>query len=302
MDSVIITGAGGFIGSAVVKAVAESGRHVIAVVRFQGKYPKLSSVEYLEGDLIQDSIWKDLKASQPTALLHLAAIIPNSFVGDSAQSAAEQNRCMDDKAIAFCEEIGARLIYASGASVYGLSYSGIRRENDKCDPIGPYLVEKYRTEKKIMNSSEIKNPCCLRINAPYGPNQRARTVICIFVENALRNQILYYYGSGARTQDFTYVDDIGNAFLLALNSNAQGVFNISGGQPISMRNLSLLVTKLIPNCTSEVKASDKKDPQESFRANYDISLANNRLFWNPKIGLKEGITNYIKFLKEQICE
>jgi nucleoside-diphosphate-sugar epimerase len=301
MDSVIIAGAGGFIGSAVVKAVAESGRHVIAVVRFQGKYPKLSSVEYLEGNLIQDSIWKDLKASQPTALLHLAAVIPNSFVGDSAQSTAEQNRCMDDKAIAFCEEIGARLIYASGASVYGLSCSGIRRENDKCDPIGPYLVEKYRTEKNIMNSSEIKNPCCLRINAPYGPGQRARTVIRIFVENALRNQILYYYGSGARTQDFTYVDDIGNAFLLALNSNVRGIFNISGGQPISMCNLALFVTKLITNCTSEVKASGKKDPQESFRARYDISLAKERLSWIPKIDLREGLYRYIRVLKKELC-
>lgn len=302
MDSVIITGAGGFLGSAVVKVVAERGRHIIAVVRFQEKYPKLSNVEYLEGDLTQNLIWKNLKRYQPTNLLHLAAVIPNSFVGDSAQSAAEQNRCIDDKAIAFCEKTGIRLIYASGASVYGLSSSGICRETDKCALIGPYVIEKYNSERKIMDSSNIKSSCCLRINAPYGPGQRSRTVIRIFVENALQNQPLFFHGSGVRTQDFTYVDDVANAFLLMLNSNAQGIFNISGGQPISMRNLALLITELVSDCTSEVKASGQKDPQESFRANYDISLAKRDFSWSPKIGLREGLCRYIKFSREQQCE
>ncbi|MDD1779010.1 MAG: GDP-mannose 4,6-dehydratase, partial [Candidatus Helarchaeota archaeon] len=148
--------------------------------------------------------------------------------------------------------------------------------------------------------SKIKNPCILRISAPYGPGQRAKTVVRIFLENALRNQSLLFHGSGSRTQDFIYIDDVAAAFWAALRADANGIFNVACGEPISMKDLVVLIVSLIPGCASEIKPSGVEDPQENFRANYDISRAKEYLSWEPKVSLKEGIATYIKFLKKQL--
>lgn len=76
--------------------------------------------------------------------------------------------------------------------------------------------------ENIIAHALIQNKCCLRISAPMA-GQSLRTVIKIFIEAALKARPLYYYGTGARTQDFIYIDDIAAAFVAAFESHADRV-------------------------------------------------------------------------------
>ena len=146
-------------------------------------------------------------------------------------------------------------------------------------------------------NTEIK--VCLRVNAPYDCNQKNNTVLKIFIENALVNENIFYHGSGKREQDFTNVSDIATAIELILNTGKiSGVYNISGGSPITMNELATLIVKSVPGCTSQIKSSGNIDPQEGCKARISIKKALTELGWHPQITLEKGIVNWINSRKE----
>jgi UDP-glucose 4-epimerase len=107
-----------------------------------------------------------------------------------------------------------------------------------------------------------------------------------------------YYGSGERTQDFTSASDIGNAICCAVsNVDANGVFNIASGKPISMCDLAKLVIRAIAGTKSRAVPSGQPDPQEDYRAAFDISKAQRLLGWRPIVSLEEGIRQWAQCLK-----
>ncbi|MFX0197885.1 MAG: NAD-dependent epimerase/dehydratase family protein, partial [Candidatus Hodarchaeota archaeon] len=116
-----------------------------------------------------------------------------------------------------------------------------------------------------------------------------RTVLNIFIERAIQGLPLLYHGSGTRQQDFTYVHDIAVAICLAVEKSKSGVFNISGGRPVSMKKLAELVVSLVNGCQSLIKPSGREDPQEGSTALFSIEKAKRELGWSPKTSLKLGI-------------
>ena len=185
------------------------------------------------------------------------------------------------------------LVYASGTTVYGFhdnTSEAALPEDATLHPPGPYIEEKVWAENegiRIATKTGISFTA-LRICAPYGPGQASKTVLNIFMDRALRNEKLYYYGNGSREQDFTYADDIGRAFVLALQGDG-GIFNIAGGHLTSMRELAELVAALTGLDSSQVQAAGKTDPQDGVLARFDISAARKRLSWQPEVTLKRGI-------------
>lgn len=300
MKTIIVTGAGGFIGTAVLQAFAARGDNTISVFNSPPKAnPAGGSCIVL--DLRKHSSWQVLERYRPTDVLHLASRVPSSFSGEASERAAEDNRLMDDLAINFCQQTGAHLIYASGTSLYGCGRLRLCRESDPLSPVGPYLGEKVVTEELMKAALAPNKHCSLRISAPYGIGQQARNVIRIFIERALANAPLLFHGTGERTQDFTYIDDIADAFVRAVSCNASGAFNIASGQPVSMKGLAHLITEIIPSCSSIVTPSGVEDPQEEFRASYDLTLAYEQLSWTPRTSLREGLARLINSLKDTTC-
>lgn len=129
----------------------------------------------------------------------------------------------------------------------------------------------------------------LRINAPYGPGQATRTVLRIFLERASKGLALLYHGSGSREQDFTHVDDVADAVVAAAFRQRTGTYNISGGEPIAMKQLAELVIRCVPMCGSTVAPSGQDDPQEGVPARYSTRRALAELGWRPSIALACGI-------------
>jgi nucleoside-diphosphate-sugar epimerase len=294
---VLVTGASGLIGSHTVGILFKSGYKIVALYRKQEREMQIPW-GFVLGNLLDDSILSKLAAVEFDIAVHCAAVLPDQFHGDEAERAAQANSLMDERITDLCASRECRLVYISSTSVYGpCSGSSLMEESD-VSPIGPYAVAKVESERKILKELSGSS-AILRVSAPYGSGQRAKTVLRLFIKRALANLDLMYHGTGERQQDFTAACDVSDAILrIVSKDNVCGIFNIAGGHPISMRDLAHLVVRSVAGTKSRVVPSGQPDPQEHYRPAFDISKARRVLGWYPCTTLEQGIYNWAEHLRK----
>jgi nucleoside-diphosphate-sugar epimerase len=305
---VLITGANGFIGRHVCGKFLLEGCSVVCVNGLESRSSGcrdncLKNCKTIHADLTDNSFLKNDLIRDIDLVIHLAAKIPPTLNDSSDKQAAEINKKIDRNIFMMCTKLGAGLIYASSTAVYELTREWPITEESATTPTSSYAKEKLSAEKdgrKILQEKDLQFTA-LRISAPYGPGQKSNTVLKKFIENAIKGQPIQYYGTGSRQQDFTHVRDVADAVFKAAKLRKSGIYNISGGSPISMKNLAEMVLRCVPKTKSIVKAADIEDPQEGFTAAYSIARANKDLDWKPKIPLKEGIAEWAKSISEDTC-
>lgn len=293
---VLITGANGLLGNRIVARLNDEHIQIIKAV-YATDVPDNTDDKILFADLSNTSSIDILKKANPQIVIHCAAHIPQNTSMEESNKSAEINAKIDSNVIQYCVAADAKLIYLSGTSVYGL------KTNLRCDEespyakdLPPYIHQKVETEKKIIE--KVNQYVVLRVSAPYAPGQKARTVLKIFIEAALQNKNLLYYGNGDRRQDFTHADDIAEAVYLSLNKEGRHIFNIASGRSIAMKELAGMIKEMLPDCESEILASGIEDPQENFRADFNIDSAKKILGWSAKKKLEDGIREWIDFLEK----
>lgn len=293
---ILVTGAGGLIGTYVARAIDKADERALLVYKRPPPVESARSSQIVIMDLLSPECSKQLASLRPDAIVHCAAVIPKAFHGrEEASETARMNRVMDDHIIELTKTIGCPLVYLSTTSIYGTE-GAPWSENSKCLPLGSYSHAKEETERKLFSLKS--RTVILRISAPYGPEQRSRTVLKIFIENAMHNVDLTYHGSGQRRQDFTSAQDIAEAVLHTIQlEKASGIFNIAGGRPISMLELGRLVLDTVPWTKSRLRPSGQDDLQEGYRAEFDIRKAASFLDWKPRVSLSDGIRRWIDSVK-----
>ncbi len=118
------------------------------------------------------------------------------------------------------------------------------------------------------------------------------------MERAFTGQDIFYHGEGLRQQDFTHADDIADAVRLSFSDRAvNGVYNISGGRPVTMKELGTLAVKCFPGTASKVLPSGKPDEQEGYKALFSIEKAKQLLHWQPRVTLESGLTEWAGHLR-----
>lgn len=293
---VLVTGAGGFLGRRVSERLAREGHEVVAVVR-PGCPAAAHGARTVGLDLLEPGAVRRALKDGPEVVAHFAALTPPSFFGPEAERAAEANRRIDENVFLACEEMGARAVYASGTSVYGQGGSEVRDETSPVSPVGPYAAAKLEGERA---GERLRRRglafTALRISAPYGPGQRARTVLRLFIERGLQGLPLLYHGTGSRRQDFTHVDDVADAVTRACRLAPSGIYNVCAGRPVTMRELAELVVRCLPGCTSRVGPSGREDAQEGAGASYSNERARRELGWRPRVSLEEGVSDWAERL------
>jgi nucleoside-diphosphate-sugar epimerase len=239
----------------------------------------------------QKQLRRIAKAFTGGVIIHCAAVIPKGL-GECESQVFQQNQTIDNNIVELALQNRSRIIYLSSTSVYGRLVKVPMYESMDCPTteLSPYSSGKLLSEALV--SSAGRHNIILRVNAPYGVRQRNRTVLKMFIENALENVDLSFHGSGERSQDFTHSIDVARLIIKCIESSAAGVFNVSFGQPISMRELAKLVKRIVPGCRSQVVASGVADPQEEFRALFDSSKARTQLDWCPQISIADGIKEW----------
>lgn len=293
---VLVTGGAGLIGTAVIRALRRLDELFVATVRPGGNLR--GSREILEIDFESSSSAATL-ASLPEigAVIHCAAATPAVDSGLEAERCGSANLRIDSTVADFARERHARLVFCSGASVYRPSNDGQPvREGDELRPDGAYTEAKVESEALI--ATRVSSFALLRITSPYGYPMTKRTVLRTFIERALAQDDLTYFGTGDRSQDFLHADDVAAAALSALaHPEFNGAVNICSGRETSMRELAELVAR-IASSGSVARSVDEPDPQAGRRAVFDRTLASEALGWEPAITLEDGIAAVMSAARE----
>ncbi|HQL12405.1 MAG TPA: GDP-mannose 4,6-dehydratase, partial [bacterium] len=143
----------------------------------------------------------------------------------------------------------------------------------------------------------------IRIFNTYGPNMAENDgrVISNFIIQALKNEDITIYGDGSQTRSFQYVDDLIDGMIKMMNNDIDfiGPVNIKNTGEFTIKELALLVLKMIPESKSKIVYNPlpKDDPRQR---KPDISLAKEKLGWEPKITIEEGLVKTIEYFKKRI--
>ena len=287
---VAILGATGFIGKAITSSFLK-GRMDIEACSKNGGIINDFSVDRV--DISKDgAVSQWLNDKDIHTLIYLSSGIPKSLT-EADWDLFRYNLMMHKQVLDYWKTHKCHLVYASGCSVYGSHSSIPWKEENAAFPDNYYLTSKLVGELLFYQEYQKGLPLTiLRVNAPYGTNTRQKTVINIFIENALKGKDIILFGSGNRQQDFIHVLDVARAFWISHLKKKCGVYNIASGKTITMNELANIIINLTGS-SSRIIYSGEPDPQEGFRVDIDISKAQNELGFLPKYSLEDGLNECI---------
>jgi UDP-glucose 4-epimerase len=189
-----------------------------------------------------------------------------------------------------------KIINASSSSVYGKIKYLPFDEAHPTEPVSPYGVSKLMAEHycRVFQELYALKTVSLRYFTVYGPCMRPDLAIHIFMHRALRNEPIIIFGDGTKTRDFTYIQDIVQANIKAMNKGS-GEYNIGGGYNISVQQLAEKI-KVIAQSTSKITYENavKGDAEHTSAS---IKKAEKELGWVPKTTIDEGLEIYKKWIQ-----
>lgn len=275
---VLVTGVTGFIGSHLCEYLLKKGMRVVGIdKKMNSNLLELNLKSLLDGVQI---------------VFHLAAQTGvQSSWGKDFRDYSDDNILATQKLLEACRGSSIhKFIYASSSSVYGDTNDIPMREGSALCPISPYGVSKLAGEH--LCSLYYKNfgisTVSLRYFTVYGERQRPDMAFYRFFKWALEDKPLTIYGDGEQSRDFTHVDDIIEATWMAGKNGSPGeVFNIGGGSHISLNQVIPIIQEIVGR-KIEVRYERKQrgDVRHTFA---DITKAQNKLGYKPKMSLKDGL-------------
>jgi len=308
---VLVTGAGGFIGSHLVERLVEQGAQVRAFVRYNSRAdlgllkmasPEVrSQVEVIGGDLRDDDAVKQaVKGCQ--IVLHLGALISIPYSYHHPVEVAQTNLIGTLNVLMACREYGVeRLVHTSTSEVYGTARQTPISEAHPLQGQSPYSASKIGADKLAESFYCAFNVPVVTIRPfnTYGPRQSARAVIPTVITQALTKPVVKL-GNVNTTRDFTFVQDTVNGFLLA--SHAQGAegktINLGTGSEIRIGDLvEKIVSKV--NRPVEIRVDEERlrpEASEVYRLISDNSQARESLGWQPETDLDSGLEQTIQWV------
>ena len=313
MLRVLVTGAGGFIGSAVCEQLVESGHSVRAFVRYTS-HDSLgalafvaddirSQIEVVNGDLRDPQAVNDA-ARGHDVILHLGAIIsiPYSYV--RPREVVESNVLGTLNVLDAARQHDAtRVVVTSTSEVYGTALSATINEHHPLQGQSPYSASKIGADKLAESYfRSFGTPVVtLRPFNTYGPRQSPRAVIPTIISQALKGGPLRL-GSLTPTRDFTYVADTARGFELAATvSGIEGeTIHLGTGREVSIGEVVDLVAEVLgePLEVIHEEARERPPASEVMRLLSDPSNAAARLGWSPQITLEEGLRRTANWLRD----
>lgn len=288
---VLITGGTGFIGRNTLEKLIENDVECWVITRQNLK--DTDKVKYLNLDLSEfDTATVNnvtSKIGEFDAIIYMAASIP--VIGAKKETFYEAKVNTLDPLVKFCElfiPLTKKFIYISSIDVVGINTDYEYNEECNVNPVTPYAIAKYCGEiyaNSICNSYKI--PCTiLRFSQVYGPNEPLVRVIPILRKAIKENDVFNKFTTGEEKRRFLYVEDAANSILLALKSNASGIFNIAGKDISSINDLINICEEVY---NKKINLSIKGDTIASDNMP-SISKAEKVLKYIPKYNLKEGIS------------
>ncbi|MBN1765526.1 MAG: GDP-mannose 4,6-dehydratase [Sedimentisphaerales bacterium] len=310
---IVVTGAAGFIGSHLSEALLAQGVHVVGLDNFDDFYDPAVKRDNLsvcrennlftliEGD-IRDRVCIDsiLSAQDIDMIVHLAA---RAGVRPSITDPLGYQDVNVTGTLVLLEaarEYGIKkFIFASSSSVYGNNKKVPFSEEDNVDfPISPYAATKKAGELICHTYHHLYDIdiTCLRFFTVYGPRQRPDLAIHKFARLIEDDHAIPVYGDGSMARDFTYIDDIIQGVLAAMERcRGYEIYNLGESRPYRLDSL----IKAIENALGKKAQMERLPvPPGDVRQTFaDITKARTQLGYHPQTDLPEGLERFVKWLR-----
>jgi UDP-glucose 4-epimerase len=304
----LVTGGAGFIGSHLCERLLEKGE-VVCLDNFDPYYSpqakrkniepliKHPDFELVEGNILDRELLSRLFADVDY-VFHNAAQAGVRASVENPLKTHEVNATGTLNLLEAAADSGVRkVINASSSSVYGkVSYLPFDEDHPNV-PVSPYGASKLVAEHYCRVFSELHGleTVSLRYFTVFGPRMRPDLAINIFTGKALNNEPIEVFGDGEKTRDFTFIDNIIDANLRAIERGS-GVYNIGGGERISINELAKRIVAIVGS-ESKIIYSDsvKGDAEHTWS---DVSKARRDIGYEPGIGLDQGLERYVEWYIE----
>lgn len=311
IETVLLTGGAGFIGSHTALALLKRGYRVVIIDNLNDHYDPSSykqlRLEYLQScnpyperlvlytfDLCDnDALTIFWHKEQPSLVCHLAACAGISLSVKKPDLYLQTNIINTLNILELAKKYPIQnFVFASSSSVYGNNSIAPFQESEIADmPCSPYAMSKRAMEMLIYTYHHLYNiPCTgLRFFTVYGPYGRTDMAPFIFLHNIHNNKPIELFGDAStRMRDFTYIDDIVNGIIQALESpHAYEIFNLGRGEPITLKEF-VTTTEYVAQKNAIIM--HKRVPAGDVDITYaDISKAQRMLNYNPQISFQEGM-------------
>lgn len=297
----LVTGVAGFVGSTLAERLRAIGHDVRGVDCFTDYYDrgiKERNLEKLRGDARFELRTDDLAEADMASLLdgvdhvfHQAAQAGvRASWGTTFESYTRHNVNATQRLLEGVKGSKVkRVVYASSSSVYGETLDLPMRETSRPRPFSPYGVTKLAAEHlvELYRQNFGVSAVSLRYFTVYGPRQRPDMGFHKFISRIKKGEPIPLFGDGKQTRDFTFVDDVVEANLLALKDDAEGVYNIGGGSRVTLEDVLSTLRAIAGRDVGVERLGDQ--PGDVQHTEADTTLAREKLGYAPKVTLEEGL-------------
>ncbi|HVG21107.1 MAG TPA: NAD-dependent epimerase/dehydratase family protein [Blastocatellia bacterium] len=310
---IVVTGGAGFVGSNIVRRLLKEQASVVVLDDFYtGAEDNLPTedpkLEIIRGSVTDFDLVRDVVRGA-SVIIHEAA--RNIIVSTrNPREDYEVNIGGTLNMLLAMRETGVpRLVYASSASIYGNPRYLPINEDDATNMLSPYSVSKFAGENycKAFYESYGLSTSVVRYSNVFGTAQRPDNPYCgvvsKFFEAAMSNQPPRIHGDGEQTRDFTYIDDVVEATLLAaLMAKAEGqVYNVGTGRETTINQLARMIIE-ITGAEVEPSYIDRRDIDNIRRRVVNIEKIRRELRWAPSVTVEQGLRRTYQWLKENMKE
>ena len=291
----IVTGGAGFIGSHLTKYLIKKGHNVSVIDSLRrGSLENLKEMEdkidFQKIDILDYNAMKSV-VKNTDGIFHQAALgsVPQSF--KEPEEYRRVNAIGTENILKLAKEFGFKVVYASSSSVYGNQNKFPIKEDAAKKPLNPYGQSKLEAERFAEKYSQLGVKVIgLRYFNVFGIGQNPNYagVIPKFIEQLIHHKPPIIYGNGNQLRNFTFVDDVVEANVLAFESKTEHAFiNIATGVMTSVRQLAEIMINLSGLSIKPIYEKPREGDIEKSQA--DISLAKSLINWEPKTTLEEGL-------------
>ena len=305
---VLVTGGAGFIGSHVVDALVKRGMEVVVIDDLSTGFERNlnASAKLYRLSICSDQLKKVFELEKPQFVTHLAAqTVVTKSISDPSMD-AQINILGSLNVISNCAIFGVRkIVYSSSCALYGTPEYLPVDERHPINALSPYGVSKHTVEHYLYQHQYLYglSYMALRYANVYGPRQNPRGeggVVAIFAGKLLAGEQPTIFGSGDKSRDYVYVDDIVQGNLLAMESEEIGICNLGTGIETCDQTVFETISRecVYPNSPQYTK----ERPGEIKRMCLNSSLAVDKLGWKPQVGFEEGIEKTVRHYRAEKAE
>lgn len=309
---VLVTGAGGFIGSHLTEKLCASGYKVKAFVHYNSrnswgwidssKYKE--RIEIISGDIRDADIVRHAMRNVEM-VFHLAALIGIPYSYHSPEAYVETNIKGSLNILQAAKDFGVKkIVHTSTSEIYGTARFVPITENHPVNPQSPYAATKSAADLLALSFYRSFNlpVTIVRPFNTYGPRQSARAVIPTIITQILYGKKRIKLGALTPTRDFTYVEDTVDGFIRAgeCSGSTGEIINLGNNSEISIGDLTRLIALCLNRDVRINSAQERKRPAKSEveRLMADNAKAKRILNWAPKYSLEKGLKKTIAWFKE----